>query len=92
VHINSGIPNHVFYLAIEGGVNRVSGLRVEGVGSANRVQIETAFYRAVTQLLPASATFSMARAASIQAARDLYGPGSAAGRALTEAWDAVGVN
>jgi Zn-dependent metalloprotease len=92
VHINSGIPNHAFYLAIEGGVNRVSGLPVEGVGSANRAQIETVFYRAVTQLLPSNATFTMARAATIQAARDLYGPGSAAERALTEAWDAVGVS
>ena len=68
-------PNHVFYLAIEGGTNRVSGLGVEGVGAANRVQIETVFYRAVTQLLPANATFAMARAATIQAARDLYGVG-----------------
>jgi thermolysin len=92
VHINSGIPNHVFYLAIEGGANRVSGLPVEGVGGANREQIETAFYRAVTQLLPAAATFTMARAATIQAARDLYGSGSAAERALTQAWDAVGVS
>ncbi len=92
VHINSGIPNHVFYLAIEGGTNRVSGLRVQGVGAANRAQIETVFYRAVTQLLPANATFSMARAATIQAARDLYGPGSAAERSMTEAWTAVGVN
>ena len=92
VHINSGIPNHVFYLAIESGTNRVSGLSVEGVGAANRVQIETIFYRAVTQLLPANATFTMARAATIQAARDLYGPGSAAERAMTQAWTAVGVN
>jgi Zn-dependent metalloprotease len=92
VHSNSGIPNHVFYLAIEGGTNRVSGLGVEGVGAANRVQIETVFYRAVTQLLPANATFSMARAATIQAARDLYGSGSAAERAITQAWTAVGVN
>ena len=92
VHSNSGIPNHVFYLAIEGGTNRVSGLGVEGVGAANRVQIETVFYRAVTQLLPANATFSMARAATIQAARDLYGSGSAAERAIIQAWTAVGVN
>ncbi len=92
VHTNSGIPNHVFYLAIEGGTNRVSGLGVEGVGAANRVQIETVFYRAVTQLLPANATFTMARAATIQAARDLYGSGSAAERAMVQAWTAVGVN
>ena len=24
VHINSGIPNHAFYLAVDGGTNRVS--------------------------------------------------------------------
>jgi bacillolysin len=91
VHINSGISNHAFYLAIEGGTNRTSGITVQGVGAANRAQIETVFYRAVTQLLPASASFSMARAATIQAARDLFGTGSAAERAVTEAWTAVGV-
>jgi bacillolysin len=91
VHINSGIPNHVFYLAVEGGTNRISGLTVQGVGAANRVQIETVFYRAVTQLLPAAATFPMARTATIQAARDLYGAGGPVERAITEAWTAVGV-
>ena len=40
-------------------------------------QIENVFYRAFTQLLTPNATFSMARAATIQAARDLYGAGSA---------------
>ncbi len=92
VHTNSSISNHAFYLAIEGGTNRVSGLAVQGVGAANRVQIETVFYRAFTQLLPANATFASARSATIQAARDLYGGGSAAERAVTEAWTAVGVN
>ena len=92
VHINSSIPNHVFYLAVEGGTNRVSGLSVAGVGSANRLLIETVFYRAVTQLLPSNATFATARAATIQAARELYGQGSPAERAITQAWTAVGVN
>jgi len=92
VHTNSGISNHAFYLAIEGGTNRVSGLGVQGVGGGNRLQIETAFYRAFTQLLPANATFAMARSATIQAARDLYGAGSPPERAVTEAWTAVGVN
>lgn len=92
VHTNSGIPNHAFYLAIEGGRNRVSGITVQGVGAANREQIEKAFYRAFTLLLPASANFSMARATTIQAARDLYGANSAAATAITQAWTAVGVN
>jgi bacillolysin len=92
VHTNSAIPNHAFYLAIEGGTNRTSGLSVQGVGGANREQIEKTFYRAFTQLLPANATFAVARAATIQSARDLYGAGSPAERAVTQAWTAVGVN
>ena len=92
VHINSGIANHAFYLAIEGGTNRTSGLAVQGVGAANREQIEKVFYRAFTSLLPANATFSTARAATIRAAQDLYGAGSAAERAVLQAWTAVGVS
>ncbi len=91
VHTNSGIANHAFYLAIEGGTNRTSGLRVEGVGSANREQIEKVFYRAFVYMLTSNANFSQARAATIQSARDLYGVGSPAERAVTQAWTAVGV-
>jgi thermolysin len=92
VHTNSGIANQAFYLAIEGGTNRTSGLTVQGVGGASRDQIEKVFYRAFTQLLPSNATFSMARAATIQASRDLFGGNSNAERAVTQAWTAVGVN
>jgi thermolysin len=92
VHINSSISNHAFYLAVEGGTHRLSGVAVSGVGSANREQMEHVFYRAFTSLLTPNATFSMARAATIQAARDLYGAGSAAEQAVTQAWTAVGVN
>ena len=65
MHVNSGIPNHAFYLAIEGGTNRTSGIRVQGVGAANREQIEKIFYRAFTQLMPSNANFSMARAITL---------------------------
>jgi bacillolysin len=92
VHTNSGIPNQVYYLAIEGGANRTSGLAVQGVGAANRSQIEKVMYRGFTQLMPANATFSVARAVTIQAATDLYGSSSTAVRALAQAWTAVGVN
>jgi hypothetical protein len=91
VHINSGIPNNAFYLAIEGGANRTSGQFVQGVGSANRDQIERVFYRAFAYLLPSNANFLLGRAATIQSARELFGPGSIAERAVTQAWDAVGV-
>jgi thermolysin len=92
VHTNSGISNHAFYLAVEGGTDRTSGLSVTGVGSASRDKIEKVFYRAFTQMLPAGATFSVARAATIQAARDLYGAGSNVEQAVTQAWTAVGVS
>jgi bacillolysin len=92
VHINSGIANQAFYLSIEGGTNRTSGLAVQGVGSGSREQIEKVFYRAFTQLMPSDSTFAVARAATIQAARDLYGANSAPERAVTQAWTAVGVN
>jgi thermolysin len=91
VHVNSGIPNHMYYLAIMGGTNRVSGLSVTGVGFDHRDLIEKVIYRAFTQLMPANATFSVARAATIQSARDLYGAGSPAEAAITQAWTAVGV-
>lgn len=91
VHINSTIVSHAFYLAIEGGTNRVSNIPVTGVGATNREQIEKVYYRAFTLLLPSNARFSDARAATLQAARDLYGTSSAALTAITQSWDAVGV-
>jgi bacillolysin len=90
-HINCAIPNQVYYLAIEGGRNRTSGLSVQGVGGANREQIEKVMYRAFTLMMPAAANFAVARAVTVQSARDLYGAGSPAERAVSEAWTAVGV-
>ena len=92
VHINSTIASHAFYLAIEGGTNATSGLRVTGVGSANRLQMERVFYRAFAQLMPSNGTFAMARTVTLQAAQDLYGTTSAAYAAVRDAWTAVGVN
>ena len=92
VHTNSGIPNHVFYLAIEGGTNSTSGIRVQGVGGANREQIEKVFYRAFAQLMPSNANFSMARVVTLRAAQDLYGLNSAPYNAVRDAWTASGVN
>ena len=65
---------------------------MQGIGAANREQMEKTFYRAFTQLMPANSTFATARAATIRAAQDLYGPNSAVERALVQAWTAVGVN
>ena len=91
VHINSGIANHAFYLAIEGGTHRLGG-RVTGVGAANREQIERVFYRAFTAFLGPSSNFAAARVATLQAARELYPGNPAVEAAMTQAWNAVGVN
>ena len=92
MHVNSGIPNNVFYLAIEGGTHRTSGIRVQGVGGGNRLQIERVFYRAFAQLMPSNANFSLARVVTLQAARDLYGVNSGPYNAIRDGWTAAGVN
>jgi Zn-dependent metalloprotease len=91
VHQNSTLFSHAFYLAIEGGPNATSGVSVTGVGAANRAQIEKVFFRAETQLMPNNANLQTAAAVVIQAAVDLYGAGSAATQAVTQAMTAVGL-
>ena len=46
-HWNSTILSHAYYLAIEGGTNRTTGLSVEGVGDASRSEVERIFFRAI---------------------------------------------
>jgi thermolysin len=91
VHINSGIANHAFYLMIQGGINRTSGVAVQGVGTAQMAQIESVFYRAFVFYLVPSSNFHAAREATLRAARELYGEGSVAERTVRQGWDAVGV-
>jgi Zn-dependent metalloprotease len=91
VHLNAPIISHAFYLAIEGGRNATSGLTVQGVGAANRLQIERAFFRAMTVLMPNAPTMQVAAQATFQAAVDLYGANSAAATAVRQAMQAVGL-
>ena len=91
VHHNNGVLNQAFYLLVEGGVNRTSGLRVQGLGAANRDKAEKIFYRGFTAYLTPTATFADARAATQQAARDLYGPSGVEAATVAAAWTAVGV-
>ena len=90
-HYNSTIVSHAFYLAIEGGTNRTSGRPCRASAPPTASRSRRSFFRALTALMPSSSTFALTRVATIQAARDLYGAGSAAERAITQAWDAVGV-
>lgn len=89
VHINSGIQNKAFYLLSEGGTHPYSGLSVTGI---TRAKAEKIFYRALTVKLTSSANFKAVRAATLSAATDLYGTGSAEYNATAQAWTAVGVN
>jgi bacillolysin len=92
VHFNSGIVNHAFYLAVAGGVNRVSRIPVNGVGLSNIGRMEQIFYRAFVFYLGPNARFSDARAATLQAATDLFGAASNDRAQVAQAWTAVGVN
>ena len=91
VHLNATILSHAFYLAIEGGQNATSGLRVQGVGAANREQIERVFFRAMTEIMPSFADFPIAAAVLCQAARDLFGVNGTVSRAVDQALLAVGL-
>jgi Zn-dependent metalloprotease len=92
VHINSMIAGHAFYLAVMGGRNRFSGIEVLGVGQADIQKMAKIFYRGFVFLLGPSSNFSDARAATLQAATDLYGAASNERTQLEQAWTAVGVH
>ncbi|AHJ99600.1 M4 family metallopeptidase [Hymenobacter swuensis] len=91
VHYNSGVLNHWFYrLAVGGsGTNDIGSVfSVAGIGIDKAGRIA---YRTETVYLTASSNYAAARTGSIQAAKDLYGAGSAEEQAVTNAWFAVGV-
>lgn len=89
VHINSSIANQWFYLLTVGGRNRTSGVAVPGIGLAKSERVA---YEAWTFYLFPSAGFHDARVACGQAARDLFGAGSAGVTAVATAWRAVGID
>ena len=89
-HWNSLILSHAFYLAIEGGTHRGSGLTVEGVGGTNRADIERIFFRAMAELMPSASSLPLAADLVRQAADDLD-PGGSAERAVDQALRAVGL-
>jgi thermolysin len=88
VHINSGIPNKVFFLLSQGGTHHRGGT-VTGIGADAAARI---FYRALTVYMTSSTQFSGARTATLNAARDLFGTGSAQQNSTAAAWSVCGVN
>ena len=91
VHWNATILGHAFYLAIEGGRNRTTGITVTGVGSSNRQDVERVFFRAMTELMPASTSFGITAAVVRQSAIDLFGFGSEVYVSVSQALHAVGL-
>ncbi len=88
VHINSGIGNKAFYLAVAGGTHHLSGVTVTGMGSTDAAKI---WYRALTVYMTSSTNFSGARTATLNAATDLFGSASTQYNKIATTWCAVGV-
>jgi Zn-dependent metalloprotease len=79
VHINSGIPNHAFYIA----ATELGGKAWEKAGLI--------WYRALRDRLGQYATFNRAADATIGLARELFGNGSLEEQAVRKAWKEVKV-
>ncbi len=88
VHINSGIPNHTFYLLAAGGTHHRSGVTVTGIGTTDAGAI---WYRALTVYMTSGTNFAGARTATLNAAADLFGTSSQQYTSVRTAWCAVGV-
>ncbi|MFM9630520.1 MULTISPECIES: M4 family metallopeptidase [Streptomyces] len=100
VHYSSGVANHFAFLLAEGSgprtVNGVAydsptsdGSTLTGIG---REKLGKIWYRALTVYMTSSTNYAGARTATLNAARDLYGAGSAEQNAVAAAWSAVNVN
>lgn len=95
VHYSSGVANHFFYLLAEGSTPMsplpasptCNNTTITGIG---RDKAEQVWYRALTVYMTSSTNYAGARAATIQAATDLYG--SATADAVAATWAAVNVN
>ena len=101
VHYSSGVANHLYFLLAEGTTNGspsktcVAGnTRVaSGTGTVpgiGRAKAEQVWYRALTVYMTSSTSYAGARAATVSAANDLFGAGSAESAAVAAAWTAVG--
>ena len=89
VHINSGIPNHVFYLVVKGGTHaHIAGPTVTGLGADKAARI---WYKALTTYMTSSTNFAGARVATLNAAASIYGAGSVEYNAVADAWAACGI-
>jgi zinc metalloprotease ZmpA len=107
VHYTSGPANRFYYLLAEGAVVPAgfgagswanlspSSLVCNGNTSLTGIGRDAAgkiWYRALTVYMTSGTNYAGARAATLSAASDLYGGGSAQYNAVAAAWSAVSVN
>ncbi|MER6155549.1 M4 family metallopeptidase [Streptomyces sp. NPDC001868] len=99
VHYSSGVANHFAYLLAEGsGTKTIGGVEHSGttcdgstVTGIGKDRLGAIWYRALTVYMTSSTDYAGARTATLNAARDLYGSGSAERDAVAAAWSAVSV-
>ncbi|MUV15785.1 peptidase M4 family protein [Lysobacter sp. HX-5-24] len=107
MHYTSGVANHFFYLLAEGAVVPAGwgagtqwnftkndmvcngNVSLAGIGRDAATQI---WYHALTLYMTSGTNYADARIATMNAARDLYGAGSAQQNAVAASWDAVNVH
>lgn len=100
VHYSSGVGNHFFYLLAEGSGTKTIGGRVHNsptcdgstVTGIGRDAAGAIWYRALSVYMTSNTNYAQARTATLSAAADLYGAGSAQHEAVAAAWKAVNVN
>jgi Zn-dependent metalloprotease len=79
VHINSGIPNHAFY---------VTAITIGGYAWEKAGRI---WYKTLTDKLTTTTNFQKTADLTYEAAGELYGTGSLEQNAVKTGWDAVGI-
>ncbi len=100
VHYSSGVGNHFFFLLAEGsGSHTINGIAhnsptcngstITGIG---RDAAQKIWFRALTVYMTSGTTYAQARAATLSAATDLFGAGSAQYNTVAAAWSAVSVS
>ncbi|KAI8472265.1 MAG: hypothetical protein J3K34DRAFT_457902 [Monoraphidium minutum] len=87
IHLSSGVYNRFFWLAAAGFSKCPAPGKPASIGVPSACSI---VYRAVTQYMTPSSDFFEARAATGQAAIDLFGAASPELSAVQAAWDVVG--
>lgn len=99
VHYSSGPANHWFYLASEGsGAKLVNGVTYDSpthdgkpVNPIGRDAAAKIWYRALTTYMTSTTDYAGARAATLEAAADLYGRDGVVYNNVGNAWAAVNV-